>query len=97
MTARRTFSLGLPNSDANTAIIRAWLDAQPAGSDLSALVRERLVAGIERYNIVAALTRIEARLAQFGAREAPVVPAPVEPEPIEPSMLAALLDFDHLR
>jgi hypothetical protein len=91
----RHISLGLPERDPHTAIIRAWLDAQPQGSDLSKLLRQTLVQGLQ---IGAALARIEAKLEQLAALGAvgsmPAPPAVLPPA--DSAVLDTLLDFGHL-
>jgi hypothetical protein len=92
---RRVISLSLPASDLNSAVILAWLDAQPAGSYIAPTLR-RLLA--EALATDARLAAIEAKLDQLLASRVLVAP-PAESStdlPAHPQMVAAvdeLLDF----
>ena len=59
--ARRVISLSLPVSDPHSAVIVAWLDAQPAGTDIAPALR-RLIA--EALVTGARLAAIESKLDQ---------------------------------
>lgn len=93
--SRRVISLSLPASDPNSAVILAWLDTQPAGSDIAPALR-RLIA--EALASVPRLAAIEAKLDQLLASRVLVAP-PAESStdlPADPQMVAAvdeLLDF----
>jgi hypothetical protein len=82
-TSRRSLHLALPDSDPRSASIWAWLDAQPAGVDRSALIRQAIVTGLE---VGAALARIEARLDGLTMGS----PPPRQPSPPDPEADAAL-------
>ncbi len=66
--SRRSLHLALPDSDPRSATIWAWLAAQPAGVDRSALIRQVIVTGLE---VGAALARIEARLDTLAVGSSP--------------------------
>jgi hypothetical protein len=87
VSARRHISLALPERDPHTAIIRQWLAAQPQGSDLSKLLRQIIVQGLQ---IGAALNRIEARLEQLTALG--VVGSLPAPPAVLPPADSAVLD-----
>jgi hypothetical protein len=87
-------SLSLPASDPHSAVIIAWLDAQPAGTDIAPALR-RLIA--EALATGPRLAAIEAKLDR--ALAGGVVAPPVDPlvaPPSDPTVAAAieeLLDF----
>jgi hypothetical protein len=93
MKARRSFNLALPASDPNSALIIAWLAAQPAGMDVSRQLRQALVAALE---IAPILQRIEAKIDQLKAASTAAAPGET-PDDETTQMIAHLLDFDHLR
>jgi hypothetical protein len=91
----RHISLALPSSDPHTTIIRQWLQAQPHGSDLSRLLRQAIVQGLQ---IGASLNRIEARLEQIAAlpvNTSKEMPA-AQSSTADSAVLDTLLDFGHL-
>jgi hypothetical protein len=93
MNARRSFNLALPKSDPNSAIIIAWLAAQPTGVDVSRQLRQALVAALE---IAPILRRIEAKIDRLAVTS--TAPTPGEtPNDETTQLIVQLLDFDHLR
>lgn len=93
--SRRVISLSLPASDPNSVAIIAWLDAQPAESDIAPALR-RLIA--EALATVPRLAAIEAKLDQLlagGVLVASLAESSTD-LPADPQMVAAvdeLLDF----
>lgn len=64
MAARRVLPISLPASDPASAAISRWLDALPAGADVSGEARRLLALAIE---LAPALAGIEAQLARLSA------------------------------
>jgi len=62
MSGRRSFHLALPAGDPHSQRIVRWLESQPFGVDLSALLREVIVVGLERQELGARLDRQETLL-----------------------------------
>jgi hypothetical protein len=96
MMPRISFNLSQPDRDAESAIIRAWLERQPRGTDLSRQLRHLIVTGLDMR---AVLQRIEARLdalETLAAEGAPLVASTSAPDAATATALATLLDFDHL-
>jgi hypothetical protein len=95
--ARRTFTLSLPPTDPNSAIILQWLDSQPIGMDVSPLMRQALATWLScgplLEQLVKGLGRVEAHLTQ-----GTFVPSGADEEADEEqkAMLDQLLDFAHL-
>jgi len=93
--ARRVISLSLPASDPHSAAILAWLDAQPAETDIAPALR-RLIA--EALATERRLAAIEVKLDQLlagGVMVAP--PANSTASPADPQLAAAideLLNFE---
>lgn len=85
---RRVISLPLPASDPHSAAILAWLDAQPAGTDIAPALR-RLIA--EALSTVQRLTAIEAKLDRVLAGGVAVAPPPADP--LVAAAVDELLDF----
>lgn len=101
--SRRSFHLALPLADPRSERIGHWLDQQPAGADLSALLRGLICAGLEQLDLAGRLDRQELLLRQLAADmaelrrtgvAAPVAPAP---DPADPALgaedLTALSDL----
>lgn len=87
--SRRIISLPLPASDPHSAAIVAWLEAQPAGTNIAPALR-RLIA--EALATVPRLAAIEARLDQLlagGGIGAPPVHL-ASPGPANSTMAAAV-------
>jgi hypothetical protein len=85
---RRVISLSLPVSDPRSAVIIAWLDAQPAGADIAPALR-RLIA--EALAITPRLAAIEAKLDRTLAGGVTVAPPPADP--LVAAVVDELLDF----
>jgi hypothetical protein len=85
---RRMISLSLPASDPHSAAILAWLDAQPAGTDIAPALR-RLIA--EALATVTRLAAIEAKLDRVLAGGMAVAPTPADP--LVAAAVDELLDF----
>lgn len=64
---RRSFNLALPLSDPRSERIGRWLEAQPAGADLSALLRGVICAGLEQLDLAGRLGQQELLLQQIAA------------------------------
>jgi hypothetical protein len=94
---RRTFTLSLPPTDPNSAIIVQWLDSQPIGMDVSPLMRQALATWLScgplLEQLVKGLGRMEAHLAQ-GTFVASGADETQDEE--RNAMLDQLLDFTHL-
>lgn len=91
--SRRIISLPLPASDPHSAAIIAWLEAQPAGTNIAPALR-RLIA--EALATVPRLNAIEARLDQLlagGVVVAPTVRDAPSANPVVTAMVDELLDF----
>lgn len=87
-SARRSFHLALPAGDPRSQQIADWLDRQPPGADLSALLREVIAAGLERQKLgvrldhqAVLLARIAADLAELRRAGVAAPARPPEPEP----------------
>ncbi|HMQ30894.1 MAG TPA: hypothetical protein PKD53_09205 [Chloroflexaceae bacterium] len=92
---RRVVSLSLPASDPHSTAIIAWLDTQPAGSDIAPALR-RLIA--EALDTGPRLAAIEAKLDRVLTGGVVVAPPanPLVASPADPLVAAAideLLDF----
>lgn len=93
MAARRVLSVSLPSSDPHSAVVGAWLDAQPAGVDISREVR-RLLAGALAADVrLAAIEGKLDRLLAGGALLAPAPPPAPLNDPETEAALEALFDF----
>jgi hypothetical protein len=97
--SRRTFTLSLPASDPNSAVILDWLEQQREGVDVGRLMRQALATWLGcaplLEQMAAQLDRLEARLDGAG----PLVPPMEASEPLDKESAAALdllLDFGHL-
>jgi hypothetical protein len=96
---RRTFTLSLPASDPNSAVIVDWLAQQREGADVGRLMRQALATWLRcaplMERMVAQLDRLETRL--NGA--VPLAASGEGGEPLDEEAAAALdllLDFGHL-
>jgi hypothetical protein len=91
------FSLSLPPTDPNSAIILRWLESQPEGVDASPLMRQALATWLSccplLEQLVSKLSRVEAHLEQGR-----FVPPGADEEADEErnAVLDQLLDFTHL-
>jgi hypothetical protein len=88
-------SLSLPASDPHSAAIVAWLDAQPAGTDIAPALRRLLAAALDTEPRLAA---IEAKLDRVLASGVALTPptGSLTDQPADPQIVAAvdeLLDF----
>jgi hypothetical protein len=96
---RRTFTLSLPASDPNSAVILDWLDQQRDGADVGRLMRQALATWLTcaplMERMAAQLDRVEARLDGAGPLALPAeVVQPLDEE--RAAALDLLLDFGHL-
>ena len=85
---RRVISLSLPASDPKSLAILAWLDAQPAGTDIAPALR-RLIA--EALSTVQRLEAIETKLDRVLAGGGALAPSPADP--LVTAAVDELLDF----